>query len=99
LVIIGIINLLLGGFIGVVLVGFDFYIREKVLTNSHLFTGVAQASDGASLPPQAPIGLGESGFDHQLRTLAKLREDGVITDEDFSRKKKEILGLRGHTCL
>jgi hypothetical protein len=28
-----------------------------------------------------------------LRRLAKLRDDGVITDEDFGRKKKEILGL------
>jgi len=32
-------------------------------------------------------------FDKQLRTLAKLREDGVITQEDFERKKREILGF------
>ena len=37
LVVIGIINILLGGFIGVICIGFDFYIREKVLSNAHLF--------------------------------------------------------------
>jgi hypothetical protein len=31
--------------------------------------------------------------DEFLRRLAKLRNDGVITEEDFGRKKKEILGL------
>jgi Family of unknown function (DUF5362) len=39
LVIIGIINLVLGGFVGVILVGVDFFLRDKVLTNAHLFTG------------------------------------------------------------
>jgi hypothetical protein len=38
LVIIGIINLVLGGFVGVILVGVDFFLRDKVLTNAHLFT-------------------------------------------------------------
>jgi hypothetical protein len=37
LVIIGIINLVLGGFIGLIFVAFDFYIRDKVLKNRHLF--------------------------------------------------------------
>jgi hypothetical protein len=37
LVIVGVVNLLFGGVIGVIFVGFDFYIREKVLSNAHLF--------------------------------------------------------------
>lgn len=36
LVIVGIVNVVLGGFIGVIFIAFDFYIRDKVLTNSHL---------------------------------------------------------------
>lgn len=92
LVIIGVINLVLGGFIGLVFVGFDFYIRDKVLTNAYIFTGAVQSS--ASTPPfLAPVPVVAGGFDQQLRTLAKLRDDGVITEEDFGRKKKEILGL------
>lgn len=37
LIIIGIINLFLGGFIGLLFVAFDFYIRDVVLRNRHLF--------------------------------------------------------------
>jgi hypothetical protein len=90
LVIIGVINLVLGGFIGLLFVGFDFYIRDKVLTNAHIFTGQPSASTSPFL---ATVPVVAGGFDQQLRTLAKLRDDGVITEEDFGRKKKEILGL------
>ena len=37
LVIIGLVNLFLGGLIGVVFVIFDFIVRDKVLSNRHLF--------------------------------------------------------------
>ncbi len=32
-------------------------------------------------------------IEQQLRMLAKLKEDGVITQEDFDAKKKALLGL------
>ena len=38
LVVIAIINLLFGGVIGLILVGFDFFIRDKIIKNAHLFT-------------------------------------------------------------
>lgn len=93
LVIIGIVNVVLGAFIGVIFIAFDFYIRDKVLTNSHLFTGVVQPSADTPSSIPIPVPVATSSFDHQLRTLAKLRDDGVISEEDFGRKKKEILGL------
>lgn len=37
LVIIAVINVLLGGLVGVAFVAFDFYIRDKVLSNARLF--------------------------------------------------------------
>lgn len=37
LIIAAIVNFLLGGLIGVILIGFDFYIRHLVLANKHLF--------------------------------------------------------------
>lgn len=44
LIVIAVVNLLLGGIIGVILVGFDFYIRNLVLNNRHLFNkGVESA--------------------------------------------------------
>lgn len=41
LVIIGVVNLLLGGIVGVLFVAFDFYIRDQVLSNRHLFEDTA----------------------------------------------------------
>ncbi len=32
-------------------------------------------------------------FDEQLRKLAKLKSEGLITDEEFNSKKKQLLGL------
>lgn len=93
LVIIGVVNVLLGAVIGVVFVAFDFYIRDKVLTNARLFTGVGQQSGLRPSTPPIPVAITASSLDQQLRTLAKLRDDGVITEEDFGRKKREILGL------
>jgi hypothetical protein len=37
LVVVGVINLIFGGIIGVFFVGFDFYIRDQVLSHAHLF--------------------------------------------------------------
>ena len=87
LVVIGIVNLVLGGFIGVLFVAFDFYIRDKVLTNAQLFTG------DTSLPSAIPVPVPVNANFDQLRVLAKLRDDGVIAEEDFVRKKRQILGL------
>jgi len=32
-------------------------------------------------------------LEKELRTLAKLRDEGVITEEDFNLKKKALLGI------
>ncbi|MGH7979587.1 MAG: superinfection immunity protein [Limisphaerales bacterium] len=44
-------------------------------------------------PQPVPAAVATIGFEEQLRTLAKLRDDGVITEEDFGEKKRELLGL------
>lgn len=48
LIIIGVINLLIGGVIGIAFVAFDFYIRDLILTNAALFNGGRRVS---STPP------------------------------------------------
>jgi len=94
LVVIGIVNLVVGGFIGIVFVAFDFYIRDKVLTHAHLFSAAAaQSSAGDFSPSVAPALTATSGFDGQLRKLAKMKDDGVISEADFSAMKKKLLGL------
>jgi len=42
LIIVAIINLLLGGLIGLLFVAFDFYIRDKIISNKHLFIAKAR---------------------------------------------------------
>lgn len=90
LLVIGIVNFLLGGVVGILLVVFDFYIRDIVLTNAHLFTGevLKYASNDADNVDATP-----TDFDRHLRQLQKLKDDGIITEEDFSLKKKSILQL------
>ena len=45
LVVVGVVNVLLGGLVGVIGVAADFFIRDSVLKNAHLFTEPAQAID------------------------------------------------------
>jgi hypothetical protein len=45
----------------------------------------------AEAPPQgAPA---EADYTAQLEKLAKLRDEGVISHEDFEAKKKQLLGI------
>ena len=44
-------------------------------------------------PPPAPAPAApEVDTVAQLRELAKLRDDGILTDEEFSAEKRKILG-------
>ena len=48
-----------------------------------------KSSRSAPPPPSTP----PQDVEQQLRTLAKLKEDGVITEEEFNAKKKALLGI------
>ena len=55
-----------------------------------------QQDQGASeeQAPQAPAQpAGEADYTAELEKLAKLRDDGVITADDFDAKKKQLLGI------
>jgi hypothetical protein len=56
----------------------------------------ANGSNGAADPDPSATSNGGSddrNVDEQLRRFAQLKEDGVITEEEFQRKKEELLGL------
>ena len=38
-------------------------------------------------------GAGQPSYIDELERLAKLKDEGVITEEDFEAKKKQLLGL------
>lgn len=48
-----------------------------------------QAPQAAAPPPAAPAG----DYTAELEKLAKLKDEGVITPEDFEAKKKQLLGI------
>jgi hypothetical protein len=47
-------------------------------------------------PPLQPAAVSNThgqDIDQQLRKLAKLKDDGIISQEDFEQKKRGLLGL------
>jgi hypothetical protein len=44
-------------------------------------------------PPQAPPVAAEPEYMAELERLAQLRDQGVITPEDYEAKKKQVLGI------
>ena len=52
------------------------------------------AEESSSPPPDAaPAGSDEESYLDELERLANLRDQGVISDEEFEAKKKQLLGL------
>jgi hypothetical protein len=49
-----------------------------------------QAYEQAPPPPAAPA---ELDYTAELQQLAALHEQGILTDEEFEAKKKEVLGI------
>lgn len=47
----------------------------------------------AEAPPAAAAPAAEHDYADELAKLAQLRDQGVITAEDFEAKKKQILGI------
>ena len=44
-------------------------------------------------PPAAPAQSAEPGYVAELEQLGRLKEQGLITDDEFEAKKKQILGI------
>ncbi|MFL5334765.1 MAG: SHOCT domain-containing protein [Geminicoccaceae bacterium] len=53
------------------------------------------AQDQAAYEQQAPppAASGEADYTAELEKLAKLRDEGVISADDFEAKKKQLLGI------
>jgi membrane protease subunit (stomatin/prohibitin family) len=51
------------------------------------------AQQAPAPPPPAPAAQAAPDYTAQLEQLAKLRDEGVISAEDFEAKKKQLLGI------
>ena len=50
----------------------------------------SRTEPAATAPPAAPA---EPEYVGELERLAQLREQGILSDEEFEAKKKQILGI------
>ena len=89
LILLAFVNLILGGVIGIVLVGFDYFVRGRILENRHVFNGRIPSAANPFLEedempePDEVVPL--------VRRLADLYELGGLSDEEFQVLKHEIL--------
>jgi hypothetical protein len=44
-------------------------------------------------PPPAPAAPAQAEYTAELEKLAQLKQQGVISEEEFQAKKKQILGI------
>jgi hypothetical protein len=52
-----------------------------------------QPADEQQAAPPPPAAAAGTDYTAELEKLAKLRDDGVITADDFEAKKKQLLGI------
>jgi membrane protease subunit (stomatin/prohibitin family) len=52
-----------------------------------------QGQQEGQAPPPAAAPSGDSDYTAELEKLAKLRDEGVISPDDFEAKKKQLLGI------
>jgi len=69
----------------------DLGIRSIELTEDDQVIIADQGESASSA--SAPAAAAEESYLDELERLAKLRDQGVISDEEFEAKKKQLLGL------
>jgi hypothetical protein len=68
------------------------WIDKKQDVSGFISTVRTRMKGGAGNGAAAPA-TGEPDLSDQLRKLAQLRDDGILTDEEFQAKKAQLLGL------
>ena len=65
------------------------FIQDRIGAKEDFSSRQQPAQAAASAPPAAP----EPEYVGELERLAQLRQRGILTDEEFEAKKKQILGI------
>jgi Short C-terminal domain len=70
------------------------YIQSKTGMREDFSSGEEPAEAAAPAPAPAPAPAAyEPEYVGELERLAQLRDQGIISDEEFEAKKKQILGI------
>ncbi len=70
----------------------ELNIEKQTVTPEDLEQGDAPAASAAP-ESEAVTADSSSGYIAELEKLASLRDSGILTDEEFEAKKRQILGL------
>jgi Short C-terminal domain len=52
-----------------------------------------QPQDAEQAAAAAPVAVAEPDYTAELEQLAQLKNQGIITEEEFEAKKKQVLGI------
>jgi hypothetical protein len=67
------------------------FVQSRLGTKEDFSSREEPAAAAAAAP--APAAAPEPEYVGELERLAQLRDQGIITNEDFEAKKKQILGI------
>ena len=67
------------------------FVQSRLGTNED-FSSREEPAEAAAAAP-APAANDEPEYVGELQRLAQLRDQGIITNEDFEAKKKQLLGI------
>jgi hypothetical protein len=67
------------------------FVQNKLGTKED-FSSREEPAEAAAAAP-APAANDEPEYVGELKRLAQLRDQGIITNEDFEAKKKQLLGI------
>jgi len=68
------------------------YVEDKLGVREDFSSPQHQPAAQAAEPAPAPV-ASEPDYVSELERLAQLRDQGIITDDDFEAKKKQLLGI------
>ena len=68
------------------------YVEDRLGVREDFSSPQDQPATQAAEPASAPA-TSEPDYVSELERLAQLRDQGIITDDEFEAKKKQILGI------
>ena len=71
----------------------ELNIQSEPITDQDQAALGSAATDATAAPTPAPAPASAPSYLDELEKLGELRDKGIITDEEFEAKKKELLGL------
>jgi len=89
-----IVNLILGGVVGIAIAAFDFYLRSQILEKRWLFSNDSGAPARRRSEPQQAQGKA-TALDEEamalLARIARLHQQGALSDAELAMLKQSIL--------